>query len=331
MNIKNISRILGKIWFQLTLFLVISVSCYEIIDFCIFDRFLHVFQWYIGSEELSSFQLFIRKRNSLNWNQDCLYNWGIFGIAIVNYILVNINIKRYKNMDKKPIVYLGIYFCSLVFITMNFRFFGDTDNLNVEKLGWYYVFVAIPTYILSIVFCFVFFLFLKRNQKAILEKIYLLLNKKIGKWLIFLSTTYLIYYMTGCIFAAISHGTNSRIKYFSNIGKDISDILYIFCFENWKVSFVSLAILIIAIIVYVCLIKRFKTIEYRSRKKAVLFLMKSLIYLSITVSSVKVISDYYAPSPYPRCGYTSIFYYAPLITSFILFLKIILEADKHFK
>ena len=292
---KNYLIKFGKVICWFLLFLASSFILVSITEAWFPMRFMHAFQWDLYDySQPNPIVVFFRKRMLLDWDQEIYYFLFLLLIVLLNFGFIVMKTRKARKNGLSSFTFLNKYFLYILFAIINFRFWGDTTNSHIDKEGWYYIFIAIPTYIQLCFFCLTFSLFIKYDKLATFPKvIYSLPHRFVGKSLIFLSITYLIYYILGNVLAykfcnyINSDDVSVYSCYFYTWEENIRSILVKCCFSNWLVALFNCGTICTSFVFYTLLMRTFKAKSRTSELNAFLFLVKTFLFLLIIASSVR--------------------------------------------
>lgn len=328
---KNMIKTLSKVCLMLLLYVVTSIIIVSIIDYWFLCRFIHDGHYYFTGipADISPLLRFLLIRIHQDDVQSTRYTVFLLAISIVNYTIINIGLYDGKGKPNGELRFLSKYFLVLLFIIVNFRFFGDIGNFNIDKTGWYFIFVAIPTYLQLMAFCIVFFVILRNKREKLLSKlIYALPNHWVGRIFMCLSILYLTYYASGCIIKDICYQPDVFPNDFYFIGKPIKTIIQRFCFDNGVVVAINLGILLVSSCIYACILRMLNIKNGQSEKNGFYFMIKTFTLLMIFVSTVKYGSECLHPTD--RYTYNMIinYIYWPLMIASVLLLRTLHHKEK---
>lgn len=310
----------GKMLLLILLYLMVSFTIYSIVDYWFFCRFFHVSQYLDGISNLSPLEKFLRKRNSLSEIQCLIYFYAIFLMTILIYCFMRKKMTEYKNKRIDSLYIVNLFFCISLFVITNLRFFGDTGNINVDKVSVYYLLVAIPSYIFLFLFCVIFMIVLSDRDCYIDKIINVMLKSSIFRVSIFLFIAYFIYYTTACILEISYSGTFVSLHYFRPFLQSenmVKTNYYILIFAN-------LMLISMTYFIYAWIMKMFKQKCCKSAKTAFYNVVKIFVYMlsfSITIRYYADLTNPEGPN-IPREMAIDYIYW-PLITTCTLFLFVI--------
>lgn len=253
------------------------------------------------------------------------YYWDVslaldFLLSAITCIVIHIISKRRvrKNKSVKPV--LGLYFCTMLFCIVNLRFWGDTTNCNVAKGEWYYIFVAIPSYLQLLLLCFMYYVqFLKQETKTvILKNVYEMFQRPIGKAYLFLALAYVVCYIVGSMGKVVFSYTTG-ISAYRLTHQTVSEMYSCYVDNRTFVTVCILVVVLISVGIYLWLVRKFKTQSQLSVDKGLRFLLNSFLYMIIAASTVKVITEYCC-FEIDGIQYYSCSIYPPLIITCVIFL-----------
>lgn len=322
----NIINKLERICFMLLLYIVTSIIIVSIIDYWFLYRFIHDgHYWFNGiPAETCPLLQFLLIRIHQDWKQSLFYMVFLLIISIINYTIINIELYDCKGKPNGTLTFLSKYFCMLLFTIINLRFFGDLSNYNVDKTGWYFLTVAVPTYIQLMAFCVAFYVILKNDKDVFYSNfVRSIPNNGGGKFIMYLSILYLTYYSTGCIMKSIYLRTDAYNKYFSLIGKPIKSIILKFCFSNGFVVSINIAILLITSCIYIYLIRAIKVRNNLSNNIGLYFIIKVFTIFLMFSATIRYWLDCLKPQNNYIYNMIINYIYWPLMITSILLLLIL--------
>lgn len=320
---KSLFKEVMEVCFMLFLYLATTSIIFIMIDYWLSKRLIHNrYYWMhiIPSDYQSSV---LNILNYLYFDTDRFWIF-IIAISIINYTIINVKLYNYKGKSQEALKFLGKYFCLLLLIIANLRFLGDLGNHNVDKMGWYFIFVAIPTYLQLLAFCIVFAVVIKKKKNNFTSNIvYTILNNYIGKVIMYLSILYLTYYTTGCLILTICLKTDIYSNYFYSFDEmSITSTIQKFCFDNGIVVSINLGIFLISTCIYTYILKTFKLKNSQSYRNGFFYTAKIFTILMMFSATIKYGSDHIYPTTY--FGEITIdFMYWPLMITSVLLLLIL--------
>lgn len=313
----------GKVCFMLLLYVVTTIIVASIIDYWFLCRFVHDGHYYFTGipADINPLLRFLLIRIHQDSEQSFRYMVFLLAISIVNYTIINTGLYDSKGKPNGELRFLSKYFLALLFIIVNLRFFGDIGNCNIDKTGWYFIFVAIPTYIQLMAFCIVIFIVLKDGNHTFLSKVaHRISNHRVGKIIMFLSILYLTYYAAGCITTTIYFNAEEMPKCFYFIGQSIKSIIQNFCFGNGGIVSINLGILFVSSSIYAYIIRMFDIKNRPSNARGFYFIIKAFTLLAMSVSTIKYCSECLLPTEIYVYNRIIDFIYWPLMITCILLL-----------
>lgn len=325
--LKSLFKEVIEVCFMLFLYLATTSIIFIIIYYWLSKRLIHNRYYWMHIIPTDCQSSVLNILNYLYFVDEEHANWfWIFTIAIsiINYTIMNVKLYNYKGKSQEALKFLGKYFCLLLLVITNLRFLGDLGNHNVDKMGWYFIFVAIPTYLQLLAFSIVFAVVIRKRKNSFTSNIvYTILNNYTGKIIMYLSILYLTYYTMGCLILAICLKTDIYSNYFYSFDEmSITNTIQKFCFDNGIVVSINLGIFLISTCIYTYIIKSFKLKNNQSYRNGFFYTAKIFTILMMFSATIKYVSDYIYPTTY--FGEITIgFMYWPLMITCILLLLIL--------
>lgn len=119
------------------MYIVTSIIIASIIDYRFLYRFIHDGHYWVNGIPADTCSLlhFLLIRIHQDGEQSTSYMVFLLVISIINYTIINLELYDCKGKPNGTLIFLSKYFCMLLFIIINLRFFGDLSNYNVDKTG----------------------------------------------------------------------------------------------------------------------------------------------------------------------------------------------------
>lgn len=321
MKAISVLKFVGKMFGWAIIFLLIYYLYLLVPGDWFFWRFSHAFHAFADINAPTMFELFVRKLKLLINHYWEVCSALVFLLSVITCVVIHIMSKRRvrKNKSVKPV--WGVYFCTMLFCIVNLRFWGDTTNCNVAKGEWYYIFVAIPSYLQLLLLCFMYYVqFLKQETRTvILKNVYELFQRPIGKAYLFLALVYVVCYIVGSMGKVVFSYTTGMGAYRLH-HQTISEMYSCYVDNRTFVAVCILLVVLISVGIYIWLVRKFKVQSLLSVDKGLRFLLNSFLYMIIAASTVKVLSEDYCFATEGIPHYNCYSVYPPLVITCVIFL-----------